>query len=77
MSGPTSLSGRPMHSLSDRSLRRYECAWCNQRLDRAKKGYCGALPWSPHRHTDTRIQEECAWPEILRAPAIPTHGDPE
>ena len=56
---PKSLSGRPMHTLSDRSLRRYECAWCNQRLDRAKKGHCGAI-WDRH---------ECPWPEVL-APAV-------
>jgi hypothetical protein len=30
-------------TLSDRTLRRYVCAWCDQSLYQAKRGNCGAI----------------------------------
>ena len=62
-----SLSGRPMYTLSDRTLRRYECKWCDQRLDRAKRGDCGSI-WHSH---------ECRWPELLALPeTTPAETEP-
>ena len=48
---------KPLDQLSMRSLRRYECAWCDQRLDRLKRSQkaCGSI-WE---------QDKCDWHERL------------
>jgi hypothetical protein len=50
--------------MADRTLRRYTCGLCDQRLDRMKKGaldgkgsYCSAI-WLP--------REECSWSKRSR-----------
>ena len=47
---------------SDSTLRRRACALCDQRLDRAKRGHCGAI-WN---------RDSCRWVEGFRAQAAGT-----
>lgn len=37
------LTPATAHTFSASTLRRKECGWCGQRLDRAIKGQCGAV----------------------------------
>lgn len=51
--------GRDIRTLAVRSLERYECGWCGQRLDRLKKDpkFCSRIYDGP----------ECDWHEFLNS----------
>jgi hypothetical protein len=47
---------KPNVSWSMRRLSGYECAWCGQRLDQAKRGHCSAIYSG---------KDECHWYKAL------------
>lgn len=48
----------PTPEMTMRQLKRYECGWCGQTLDQAKRGNCGALGLS---EDEDRTCDSCHW----------------